>query len=74
MTFIGNGRYGFLVTEDSYAESDLGWYKYTIRVFEEGYLVRSTIDHDGIFLPSDGLTTRRFDEVSSGLSEILTER
>ncbi|MDZ7700773.1 MAG: hypothetical protein U5J98_01200 [Halobacteriales archaeon] len=73
-TFIGNEWYGFQVTEGSYAETELGRYRYSIRVFENGYLVRYTTDHDGVFLTSDGLTTRRFDEVVAALDDILTER
>ncbi len=73
-TFIGNEWYGFQVTEGSYADTELGRYKYTIRVFENGYLVRYTTEHDGVFLTSDGLTTRRFDEVTAALREVLTER
>ncbi len=74
MAFIGNEWYGFTTTEESYKDSELGEYKYTIRAFENGYLVRFTTDHDGIFLTSDGLTTRRFDEVTAALREVLTER
>ena len=73
-TFIGNEWYGFQVTEGSYADTELGAYRYTIRVFENGYLVRYTTDHDGVFLTTDGLTTRRFDEVTAALREVLTER
>lgn len=74
MTFIGNEWYGFQTTEESYQNSELGQYKYTIRVFENGYLVRYTTDHDGVFLTSDGLTTRRFDEVTAALRETLHNR
>lgn len=74
MTFIGNEWYGFTTTEESYRESELGQYRYTIRVFENGYLVRYTTDHDGVFLTSDGLTTRRFDEVRAALADVLTDR
>jgi len=74
MTFIGNEWYGFQVTEESYQETELGRYKYTIRVFENGYLVRFTTGHDGVFLTSDGLTTRRFDEVTAALRAVLKER
>ena len=74
MTFIGNEWHGFQVTEGSYADTELGAYRYTIRVFENGYLVRYTTDHDGVFLTSDGLTTRRFDEVTAALREVLTDR
>lgn len=74
MTFIGNEWYGFSTTEESYRDSELGRYRYTIRVFENGYLVRYTTDHDGVFLTSDGLTTRRFDEVYAALDDVLTDR
>ena len=73
-TFIGNEWHGFQVTEGSYADTELGAYRYTIRVFDNGYLVRYTTDHDGVFLTSDGLTTRRFDEVTAALREVLTDR
>lgn len=74
MTFIGNEWHGFQVTQGSYQDTELGEYRYTIRVFENGYLVRYTSDHDGVFLTSDGLTTRRFNEIEAALDDVFTDR
>jgi hypothetical protein len=73
-TFIGNEWHGFQVTRGSYQDTELGEYRYTIRVFENGYLVRYTSDHDGVFLTSDGLTTRRFNEIEAALEDVFTDR
>ena len=74
MSFIGHEWHDFRTTQDVYLDSELGAYEYTIRAFENGYLIRVTTDHDGVFVTADGFATDRLDEVTSALEEVLEER
>jgi len=74
MSFIGHEWHDFRTTQDVYTESELGEYAYTIRAFENGYLIRVTTDHDGVFITADGFATDRLDEVTIALEEVLEER
>ena len=69
--FIGNEWRGFKITQDAYRGSELGDYEYTIRAFENGYLVRVTTDRDGVFVTTDGLTMQDFETVAVALDEML---
>ncbi|WP_276257445.1 DUF7522 family protein [Haloglomus litoreum] len=55
----------------AYRGSELGEYEYTIRVFEHGFLVRVTNRSEGVFLTTDGLTLRDFDEVAAAAGALL---
>ena len=70
-SFIGNEWHGFETTEGVYEESELGAYQYTLRSFENGYLLRVTTDRVGVFITTDGLTLVDFEAVASALSELL---
>jgi hypothetical protein len=56
---------------DAYRDSELGGYRYTIRVFDHGFLVRVTTPSEGVFLTTDGLTLRDFDEAASAVGTLL---
>jgi hypothetical protein len=71
MSFIGHEWHDFRTTQDVYTDSELGAYTYTIRAFENGYLIRVTTDHDGVFITADGVATDRLEEVTTALEEIL---
>jgi len=55
----------------AYHGSELGDYRYTIRVFEEGFLIRITTGTEGVFLTTDGLTLQDFEEVAVAVRELL---
>ena len=55
----------------AYRGSELGEYRYTIRVFENGYLVRVNTRDEGVFITTDSLTLRSFDEVAIAVGEVL---
>lgn len=59
------------ITQDAYRNSELGEHRYTIRVFENGYLLRVGTEHDGIFITTDGLTMQGFDAVADALIDLL---
>ena len=73
-SFIGHEWRGFKTAHAAYQNSELGEYKYTIRVFENGYLVRVTNEREGVFVTTDGLTMQDFDNVAVSLREVLRDR
>ncbi|MFC6716864.1 hypothetical protein ACFQGT_16580 [Natrialbaceae archaeon GCM10025810] len=73
-TFIGNEWRGFKVTQTAYEGSELGEYRYTIRSFENGFLVRVTSEEDGVFVTTDGLTIRDFEELATAVRTVLENR
>ena len=72
-TFVGHEWREFKTTQAAYQKSELGEYEYTIRVFENGFLLRVTTETEGVFITTDGLTLSNFDEVEMALSAVLTE-
>jgi len=73
-SFIGHEWRGFKNTQNVYRGTELGEYRYTIRVFENGFLVRVTSDRDGVFMTTDGLTIRDFNSYATALTEVLDEK
>lgn len=73
-TFIGHEWQDFKVTRSAYAGSELGAYRYTIRVFENGFLVRVTSDREGVFVTTDGLLMKDFEELATAVGSVLEER
>lgn len=69
--FVGTEWHDYNVTQDAYRESELGQYRYTIRVFENGFLVRVTTDDSGVFVTTDGLTMQDFEALSRAIEEVL---
>ncbi len=72
-SFIGNEWHDFKTTQDAYRGSELGSYRYTIRVFENGYLVRITIEDSGVFVTTDGITMQDFEALSAAVLPVLEE-
>ncbi|WP_254830976.1 DUF7522 family protein [Haloglomus salinum] len=70
--FVEHESLGFQANT-AYRGSELGDYEYTIRVFENGFLCRITTADEGVFLTTDGLTLRDFDEVATAVGSILEE-
>ena len=73
-TFVGYEWRDFKTTRDAYHNSELGDYEYTIRAFDNGYLLRVTTEHDGVFVTADDIGDSGFNEVAAALMEILQER
>ncbi|WP_416839527.1 hypothetical protein [Haloferax sp. DFSO52] len=72
-SFIGNEWHDFKMTQDAYRGSELGDYQYTIRVFENGYLVRITLEDIGVFVTTDGITMQDFEALRTAVTSILEE-
>ena len=73
-TFIGHEWRGFKTAQTAYENSELGDYNYTIRVFDNGFLIRVTSDSEGVFVTTDGLTVKDFEEVATAVSSFLSDR
>jgi hypothetical protein len=56
----------------AYHGSELGEYRFTIRVFDNGYLVRVNTSAEGVFVTTDNLTLRNFEEVARAITEVLS--
>lgn len=72
LAFVETERLGFQ-SQRTYEWSELGEYRYTIRVFEHGYIVRVIVGDHGAYVTTDSLTMDRFDEVAEAVKRILSE-
>lgn len=63
-------RLGFQ-SQSTYEWSELGEYRYTIRVFEHGYIVRVIVGDHGVYVTIDPLTMELFDEVAEAIKRFL---
>jgi len=73
-TFVGHEWREWETTQTAYAGSELGAHEYTIRVFENGFLIRVAVDRGGVFVTTDGLTLKDFEELAGALREVLDDR
>jgi hypothetical protein len=71
MSFIGHEWHDYKTTTDAYAGSELGTYQYSIRVFENGFLLRVGIDDRGVFVTTDGLKLKDFESLVAAISELF---
>lgn len=72
-SFIGNEWHDFKTTQDAYHNSELGEYRYTIRVFDNGFLVRITTEDTGVFITTDGITMKDFQSLSAAVEPVLED-
>ncbi|PSQ55571.1 hypothetical protein BRD22_08780 [Halobacteriales archaeon SW_8_68_21] len=68
--FAENERHGFHA-QSLYADTQLGDYQFTVRVFENGYLTRVIANDHGVWLTTDSMEIDRFEELASALATIL---
>jgi len=68
--FAENERQGFH-SQSLYADTQLGDYRFTVRVFENGYLTRVIANDHGIWVTTDSMEMDRFEELASALASIL---
>ncbi|GAA0665735.1 hypothetical protein ACFQDG_11705 [Natronoarchaeum mannanilyticum] len=72
-SFIGHEWHDFKTAHAAYEGTELGNYNYTIRAFDNGYLVRVTDEREGVFVTTDGLTMQDFENVTTSLREVLRD-
>jgi hypothetical protein len=72
-TFVGHEWRGYRETQNAYQSSELGGYKFTVRAFENGYLLRVAVDRKGVLITTDGLSMGSYEEVAEALQRMLRE-
>lgn len=68
--FAENERLGFR-SQTAYAGTELGDYRFTIRVFERGYLMRVIVGNCGVWVTTDTIPLSRFEELASVLAGVI---
>jgi len=75
-TFVGHEWRGFRDTNNAYqtSETELGAYKFTVRAFANGYLLRVGTERVGILLTTDDVSMGDFEEVAEAVTRMLAEQ
>ncbi|MCU4741650.1 hypothetical protein OB955_14485 [Halobacteria archaeon AArc-m2/3/4] len=68
--FVANERLGF-TSQQTYGDSELGEYEFTIRVFEWGYVTRVIVGDHGVYVTTDPLPMDEFHEVATAIRTVL---
>ena len=68
--FAENEQQGFRA-QSLYANTELGDYRFTVRVFDNGYLTRVIANEHGVWVTTDSMEMDRFEELASALASIL---
>lgn len=69
--FVGHEWRGYKDTQNAYQNTELGAYEFTVRVFENGYLLRIAGERQGVILTTDGLSMREYEEVAQTIESLL---
>jgi len=70
-TFVGHEWRAYRETENAYQQSELGEHKFTVRAFENGYLLRVAADRRGVLITTDGLSMQSYEEIAEALKRLL---
>jgi hypothetical protein len=68
--FAENERLGF-TSQETYGDTELGDYQFTIRAFEWGYLTRVIVGDHGVFVTTDPLRLTEFEDVATAVASVL---
>ncbi|MFB6074729.1 MAG: hypothetical protein ABEJ89_06930 [Haloarculaceae archaeon] len=71
--FVGHEWRGYKETQNAYQNSELGAYKFTVRAFENGYLLRVTSERQGVLITTDGLSMGSYEEIAEAIERLLRE-
>lgn len=72
--FVGHEWQGYKQTENAYQDSELGEYQFTVRAFQNGYLLRVTSERSGVLITTDGLSMNSYEEIAEAIGRMLDER
>ncbi len=65
-------RLGF-ESQTAYRNTQLGEYRGTVRMFENGYLTRVLGDEVGVWITTDAMSMERFEEIVTALKPVLAD-
>ena len=68
--FVQHESLGFRA-QTAYHGSELGEYRYTVRAFQNGFLVRVTEAETGLFFTVDDISLRSAEEAAEAVSRVL---
>lgn len=68
--FVEHESVGFRA-RTAYHGSELGEYRYTVRAFQNGFLVRVTEEGRGLFFTVDDISLRSAEEAAEAVSRVL---
>ena len=72
-TFVGHEWRGYRETQNAYQESELGQVKFTVRAFDNGYLLRVAEERRGVLITTDGLSMQSYEEIAEALKRLLRD-
>jgi len=72
-TFVGHEWRAYRETENAYQQSELGEHKFTVRAFDNGYLLRVAADRRGVLITTDGLSMQSYEEIAEALKRLLED-
>ncbi|MUV89014.1 hypothetical protein GJ629_03160 [Halapricum sp. CBA1109] len=74
-TFVGHEWRGFRDTNNAYqsSETELGEYRFTVRAFANGYLLRVGTERVGILLTTDDVSMGDFEEIAEAVTRLLAD-
>jgi hypothetical protein len=72
-TFVGHEWRGYRETGNAYRNSELGGYRFTVRAFENGYLLRVASERHGVLITTDGLSMQSYEEIAEALRRMLAD-
>ncbi|MHB9288311.1 hypothetical protein ACKVMT_14880 [Halobacteriales archaeon Cl-PHB] len=70
--FVANEQLGFR-SQQTYGDTELGEYQFTIRVFEWGYITRTIVGNHGVFVTTDPLHMDEFKEVKTAVRKVFDQ-
>lgn len=68
--FVSQEINGF-EAHDAYRNTELGEFVFVIRVFEYGYLTRVIVGDRGVFVTTDELDMKSFEELAAAVRQVL---
>ena len=71
--FVGHEWQGYKQTENAYQQSELGEYRFTVRAFTNGYLLRVTSERQGVLITTDGLSMDSYEEIAEAIERLLRD-
>ncbi|MEF8813762.1 MAG: hypothetical protein V5A55_08085 [Halovenus sp.] len=72
-TFVGHEWRAYRETENAYQQSELGEHKFTVRAFENGYLLRVAAERRGVLITTDGLSMQSYEEIAEAIKRMLED-
>ncbi|SNZ06084.1 hypothetical protein SAMN06269185_1040 [Natronoarchaeum philippinense] len=70
--FVANERLGF-TSQQTYGDSELGAYEFTIRAFDRGYVTRVIVGDRGVYVTTDKIHMDEFEELATAVRGVLRE-